>query len=339
MNKTSVKILLVDSDAADARLVEKMLSKPRIIPFELTVSLELGKALPQLVNNSFDVILLDLFLPDSQGLDTLTKIRTACPDTPIVVLSDVNDMNLAVEAVQEGAQDYLPKGHTDSNDLVRSIRYAMERKRMEEELRQTLDMLRKSLNATILVIARTAETKDPYTAGHQRRVANLARTIATEMRIPRDQIDGIRMAGVIHDLGKLTVPAEILSKPGTISAIEFNLVKTHPLVGYEILKDIDFPWPIAQIVLQHHERLDGSGYPSGLSGEHIIIEARILGVADVVEAMSSHRPYRPALGIDMALDEITRNRGILYDSLVVDACLECIARDGLALMQENEAVE
>jgi putative nucleotidyltransferase with HDIG domain len=189
-------------------------------------------------------------------------------------------------------------------------------------LQDSMEKLRKALEGSILAIASTVETRDPYTAGHQQRVAELATAIAKEMGLPDDQIYGIRMGGVIHDLGKISIPAEILSKPGSITEIEFNLIKTHPKVGYDILKAIEFPWPIAQMVLQHHERMDGSGYPSGLSGEAIILEARILGVADVVEAMASHRPYRPARGIDKALKEISKNKGLLYDSNVVDACLK-----------------
>ena len=153
-------------------------------------------------------------------------------------------------------------------------------------------------------------------------MTNLARTIAKEMKLSKDQIDGIRTAGTIHDLGKIGVPAEILNKPVRLTDIEFNLIKIHPLVGYNILKQIEFPWPVAEIVLQHHERLNGSGYPRGLSDEDILLEAKILGVADVVEAMASHRPYRPALGIDEALEEISQNKGVLYDPQVVDTCLK-----------------
>ena len=178
------------------------------------------------------------------------------------------------------------------------------------------------MTGTVQAMAATLETRDPYTAGHQQRVANLARAIAVEMGISEDKIEGIKMAGIIHDIGKIAVPAQILTKPGVLTDLEFNLIKTHAQVGYDILKTIDFPWPIAQMVHQHHERMDGSGYPQGLSGKDILLGARILAVADVVEAMASHRPYRPALGIDKALDEISRNRGVLFDPEVVDACLK-----------------
>jgi len=196
-----------------------------------------------------------------------------------------------------------------------------ERKRAEEELQRSFKKVKKILEETIHAISLVVEMRDPYTAGHQRRVANFACTIAKELGLPKEQIDGIHMAGVIHDIGKIYVPGEILSKPAGLNEAELSLVKNHPRVGYDILKKIEFPWPIAEIVLQHHERIDGSGYPQGLSGEEILLEARILGVADVVEAMSSHRPYRPSLGLDWAFQEISENRGALYDPEVVDACL------------------
>jgi len=196
------------------------------------------------------------------------------------------------------------------------------------ELENTLSELRKALGGTIEAMAMTVETRDPYTAGHQRRVSDLARAIATELEISDDLIQGIRMAGVIHDIGKISVPGEILSKPGRISKNELGIIKEHPKVGHSILKTVDFPWPIAQIVLQHHERMDGSGYPDGLSGKDILLEARIMAVADVVEAMASHRPYRAALGIKIALREITKNRDVLYDPRVVDACLKLFKEKG-----------
>ena len=195
------------------------------------------------------------------------------------------------------------------------------RKEAEEKLKETLEMLRKSLAGTIQAMSLTVETRDPYTAGHQRRVADFARAIATEMGLTADQIEGIRTASAIHDIGKISVPAEILSKPTKLSEIEFSLIKVHSQSGYDILKEIDFPWPVARMVLEHHERMNGSGYPQGLPGDKLLIESRIIAVADVVEAMASYRPYRPGLGIDKALDEISKNKGILYDQEVADACL------------------
>lgn len=205
-----------------------------------------------------------------------------------------------------------------SNTLAGIIQHM----RTERELETSFEKLRKAMRATVQAISRTTEVRDPYTAGHQQRVADLARAIATEMGLPKDRIEGIRVAGVIHDIGKISVPVEILAKPGRLTADEFNIIKTHSQVGYDILKDLEFPWPIAKIVHQHHERIDGSGYPLGLSGGDILQEAKILTVADVVEAICSHRPYRPGLGIDKALAEISEKRGEIYDSEAADACLK-----------------
>ncbi len=202
------------------------------------------------------------------------------------------------------------------------------RENAEAEAQSTLAKLRSAMGGVVQAMALTVERRDPYTAGHQRRVSDLARGVAAEMGLPSHQIDGIRMAGLIHDLGKICVPAEILSKPGQLTEVEHTLIKDHPQVGYEILKGIEFPWPVAQIVLQHHERIDGSGYPAGLAGDDIIIEAKTLAVADVVEAMASHRPYRPTLGRDMALEEISKNRGVKYDPYVVDACVKLLTEKG-----------
>ncbi len=203
-----------------------------------------------------------------------------------------------------------------------------ERKRAEEELRQSFEKLQIALEGTINVLVSAIEMKDPYTAGHQRRVARLACAVAQEMGLPQEQIGGIRMAGLIHDLGKINIPAEILSKPSQLNEFEWGMIKAHSQVGYDILKTIDFPWPVAQIVLQHHERMNGSGYPQGLWGEEIMLEARILAVADVVEAMASFRPYRPLRGLDKALEEISQNGGVLYDPEAVDACLKLFTEKG-----------
>ena len=197
--------------------------------------------------------------------------------------------------------------------LLGIFRDITERRRAEEKLKDMLESLRNALNTTIQVMVSAVEIRDPYTAGHQIRSANLAAAIATEMGLPSEKIEGIRMAGSIHDIGKLSIPAEILSKPTKLSEIEWLLIKEHANKGYEILKDVESPWPLAEIVRQYHERMDGSGYPRNLKGDEICLEARILAVADVVEAMASHRPYRPALGIDAALNEIEKNRGTLYD--------------------------
>ena len=215
--------------------------------------------------------------------------------------------------------------------IISVARDITERKQAEEKLQQTLDSLRNSVGATIQVMVSAVEMIDPYTAGHQIRVADLACAIAAEMGLPRDKIEGIRMAGSIHDIGKLSIPAEILTKPNKLTDIEFSLIKEHSRSGYEMLKDVESHWPLAQIVYQHHERMDGSGYPRNLKGDEILMEARIMAVSDVVEAMASHRPYRPGLGMDAALVEIEKNRGILYDNTVADACLRLFREKGYQL--------
>jgi len=207
----------------------------------------------------------------------------------------------------------------------------IELKKADLKLQDSMEKLRKAMGGIIHVMAMTVETKDPYTAGHQRRVSDLARTIGEEMNLSRHMIDAIRMAGSIHDLGKISVPTEILSKPGKINEFEFGIIKSHPKIGYDLVKGIEFPWPIAKIIYQHHERIDGSGYPEGARDGEILLEAKIIGVADVVEAMASHRPYRPSLGIEMALDEIVRNRNILYDAEVVDTCERLFNKKGYQL--------
>lgn len=230
---------------------------------------------------------------------------------------------------------YLSKGYKHSEndkEFLRAVAVILtgiiERHRAGSKLALTTEKLRNSLGGTIKTLASMVERRDPYTAGHQRRVADLSRAIAIEMNLSNDQIDGLRMASAIHDIGKISVPAELLSMPGKLTDIQFNLIRIHAQTGHEILKDIDFIWPVGRMVLEHHERMNGSGYPQGLSGDKLLIESRIIAVADVVEAMVSHRPYRAGLGIDAALDEIAKNRGTLYDPEVVDACLRIFNEKG-----------
>ena len=203
-----------------------------------------------------------------------------------------------------------------------------DRKQAELKLLDVTERLRRALAGTVQAISMAVEVKDPYTAGHQRRTAELAQSIAVAMGQPEVVVQGVRAAATIHDIGKLSIPAEILSKPTKLTQLEYSLIKGHSEHGYNMLKDIDFPWPVAEIVYQHHERMDGSGYPRGLKGEDILIEVRIISVADVVEAMSSHRPYRPGLGIEAALEEIEKNRGVLYDPEAVDVCLRLFKEEG-----------
>ena len=206
-----------------------------------------------------------------------------------------------------------------------------ELRKTNEALQESYSELQRALEGTIHALAATVEKRDPYTAGHQQRVSNLACAIAREMNLSEETIKGIRLVGFIHDLGKIYVPAEILNKPGQLTDVESTLIRTHTKVGYDILNNIEFPWPIAQVIVQHHERIDGSGYPFGLSGDDILLEAKIIGVADAIEAIASHRPYRPALGLEKALEEVSEKKGILYAPDVVDACLMLFTDKGYHL--------
>jgi putative nucleotidyltransferase with HDIG domain len=228
------------------------------------------------------------------------------------------------------------KGLAEARRELKSINEKLEEKieqktlalaREVAEKERAYGVLKRTLDGTVVALARAVEMKDPYTAGHQMRVGDLASEIARHLGFSQDALEGIRVMGLLHDLGKITIPAEILSKPSALTEYEFLFIKTHSQAGYDILKEIEFPWPVATAVLQHHERLNGSGYPLGLCDDEIIMEAKILAVADVAESMLSHRPYRPALGVEAALEEITRNKGILYAPEAADALVSIFKVD------------
>jgi putative nucleotidyltransferase with HDIG domain len=209
-------------------------------------------------------------------------------------------------------------------DITQQVEY-------DKKIQESMEILSRAMHGTVDVITKTVESRDPYTAGHQKNVADIATEIAKFMGLKRDVVEGVKLAGQIHDLGKIGIPAEILNKPGRISEIEFALIKTHSQIGYDILKNIDFPWPVADIVLQHHEKINGSGYPNGLKGEEILIEAKIIAVADVLEAMASHRPYRAALGLEVAFAELGKHKGTLFDEEIVEACILIFKDKGFRL--------
>jgi len=250
---------------------------------------------------------------------------TGEPHSEIIPLKGGDGQNVGWADVH--AFPWLSKTTGKMKGVIKYIRDITYRVEAEQTVEESLKNLQKALKGTVKALSNTLESKDPYTASHQRRVVQLACALAQELGESPDYIEGIRVMGFLHDLGKIAVPGEILSKPSRLSEYEFDLIKVHPQTGYDILKDIDFPWPVALAVLQHHERLDGSGYPHGLSGHDIIPEAKILAVADVVEAIASHRPYRPALGIDPAMAEISRHQGVLYDPAVVQACVKLFSEN------------
>ena len=221
--------------------------------------------------------------------------------------------------------------HNGRPAVIGLIQDISEKKRAEEQIQLYIEQLKTAFMSTVKVATTLSEMRDPYTTGHERRAAEIAVAIGAELGLDEGRQEGLRVAGHLHDVGKITIPAEILSKPGKLSSIEYQLVQGHAQAGYDVLKEVEFPWPVAQVALQHHERIDGSGYPQGLKGEQILLEARIMAVADVVEAMSSHRPYRPGLGIEAALAEIERGRGSVYDSAVADACFRLFREKGCQL--------
>jgi len=229
----------------------------------------------------------------------------------------------------EDKKDQLVEELQEMHEKVAELEKIVVRdNRLERELQQSDGKLQKLIEGIAYIITKIVEIRDPYLIGHHQRVSKLATAIAQEMKLPQDKIEGVRFASLVHDVGKVNLPTEIVSKPSSLVEVEFNLVKNHPRTGYEILKKVDFPWPIAEIVFQHQEKIDGSGYPRGLKGAEILIEAKILGVANVVEAMSSYKSYRPALSIDESLTEISKYENILFDPEVVNACLRLFREKG-----------
>ena len=274
-----------------------------------------------------DLVLMDIVLEgDMDGIEASAQIRSLY-DIPVVYLTAFADQKTLERAKITEPYGYLLKPF-DDRDLHIAIDIGLYKHRMEKKLRETEERLRKILEDTIRALSSALELRDPYTAGHQKRVSELSCAIASELGLSSEQIDGIRLAGLVHDVGKICVPVEILSWPDKLSENDFELIKAHPQAGYNIVKTINFYYPVDRIVLQHHERIDGSGYPAGLKSEQIILGAKILAVADVVEAIASHRPYRAALGITHALNEISNKSGILFEPDAVEACLRLFKDKG-----------
>lgn len=357
------KILIVDDEEPIRQLLGQLLEMKG---YQCTFAADSLEARQHIDNDNFELVLCDLNMPGESGLQLLQYILTEHPPTAAITVTATEDPEVSATALEMGVYGYIIKPF-GTNEILINVANALRRRQLEidnrihrenleqivqkrtTELRRTVHQLegkekelreresvlqntltsyRQAMEGIIKAMALTVEMRDPYTAGHQRRVVDLVRAIANKMGLSDQQKDGISMAGVIHDVGKIAVPAEILSKPGRITELEYSLIKTHPQVGFDILKSIEFPWPIARIILQHHERLNGSGYPQGLSGGEILLEAKILAVADVVEAMASHRPYRPGLGIDKALEHISDHCDILYDAEVVKACMKVFKENG-----------
>ncbi|HEX8986376.1 MAG TPA: HD domain-containing phosphohydrolase [Rhodocyclaceae bacterium] len=289
----------------------------------LTVA-ENGRAgLEAFKTGSYDVVVTDIKMPEMDGLQMAEHIKSESRDVPIIVITAYSDRDYLIRAIELGVNRYVTKP-IDPDALVEAIYRAVEVRFQQQELDRANQKVRDTLEQTVMAMARAIELRDPYTDGHQKRVAALATAIALDMGLPASRVDGIRLGALIHDVGKIQVPTEILSKPGELRDVERSIVRTHTRAGEELLGGIDFPWPIAQMVLHHHERLDGSGYPDHLTGDQMTLETKILAVADVVEAMCSHRPYRPALPVAAALAELREGSGKRYDSTVVDSCLRVL---------------
>ena len=340
-NSDKSHILIVDDEEGLRKMLQKGL---RSLGYECSIANNAKQGLDVLDAAHVDVVITDIRMPGLSGIEFTRIVKLKYKSDVIVITGYAEDFTYE-EVMEKGASDFIQKPVGIEELGLRMKRVLRERAVLEErnqaveELEEILKKLKRTVEGIVHAMALTVETRDPYTAGHQTAVAGLASAIGNHMGLSRDQIEGISTAGLIHDIGKISVPAEILNKPGKLTDLEFNIIKEHPKVGYEILKRIEFPWPIADIVFQHHERMNGSGYPLGLSGEEILLEARILAAADVVEAMAAHRPYRPGLGIDKALEELSSNRAILYDPNVVDACLAVFKTEDFKLQRKEKSFE
>ncbi len=330
------KVLIVDDELSMRMTLSEFVRREG---YECDVASNAFEALKLFQQNPYDVLITDIMMPRMTGIELMEKIRDIDADCKIIILTGEPTVETAIRAVQSQANDYLAKPVIKDEFVhvvrrnVQDKRFADERKRLikenelyqrhlEEMVAQRTHALVKSMSSTITLISQIVEYRDPYTAGHQRRVGNCSAKIAEWMGLSQDVIDSVRIIGYIHDIGKIVVPSEILSKPGKLSKPEFMLLQSHSQAGYEMLSDVNLPPIIAEAIYQHHERYDGSGYPRKLKGDQISLQAHILMVADVVEAMTSHRPYRPSLGLDVALKEIEDHAGTLFDASVSKACLE-----------------
>lgn len=330
-------IVIVDDHPNNLRVLSGILQQAG---YKVRPALDGEVALKSIEAGPPDLILLDIRMPGMDGYEVCRQLkgRERTREIPVIFISALQDVDDKLAAFQAGGVDYISKPFQMEEVLAR-VRTHLKLYRLQRdlqamaedrarELNRTLESLHESreqyahaLEQTIQAVSLTIEKRDPYTAGHQWRVSRIAAEIAREMGMAPERLEGLRLAAMIHDIGKIYVPVEILNRPGRLSELEFNLIRTHPDVGYEIVRTIRSPWPLAETVRQHHERIDGSGYPQGLKGDDILLEARILAVADVVEAMASHRPYRAALGLDAALAEIRRGYGTIYDAEAAAACL------------------
>ena len=331
--KSGPLVLIVDDNATNIDLLVNTLKDD----YRLGIAKKGSAALEYTRKYHPDLILLDIMMPEMDGYQVCTQLKSdpATNSIPVIFITARSETGDKTKAFEMGAVDYITKPfhaaevkarvHTHITLGEMKTRLESHNAQLEQTIRQKTLEIQEMLEASIHSMALMAEIRDPYTAGHQQRVAQLACAIAAKMGLKERIIEGIHIAGILHDVGKIRVPVSILNRTGTLLSAELEVIKIHPQIGFELLKNIPFPWPCAQMVFQHHERLDGSGYPLGILGQEMLLESRILAVADVMEATSSFRPYRPAQGIDAATNELRRHRGSHYDQDAVDACLELFA--------------
>jgi len=312
--------LVVDDDEAIRRVIRTYLQMRRFSHFGAGNALE---ALQVLVHENIDLVISDIEMRGVSGIDLMQQVRSKYPLVSFIIMTGYAPEYSYEDIIAVGASDFIAKPFSMGELNAKILRISRE-KNIIGQLQQSLNRVNELLENTVGALGSTLEKRDPYTAGHQKRVGHLACAIAQEIGLSAEKIEGLRIAAFVHDIGKISVPTDVLAKPGKLSKAEMDLIRVHSQNGYDILKNIAFPWPIAEIVLQHHERLNGSGYPQGLIGQEILFEAKIIGVADVIEAMSSHRPYRPALDLSMGMKEIYQNKNVLYDEKIVDACIRLL---------------
>lgn len=345
------KILVVD-DEASIRLTLCAFLKNAGYASEAAADAQTASRM--IWENDYDIVVTDIIMPQMNGMELLKKIREKSEAIQVIIMTGEPTVDTAITAVQGGANDYLAKpvskaellravNHADKSKKLYDEKLALERQRQlyQEELESMVaaktSALSNAMQSIISLLATVVEARDPYTAGHQRRVGNLSAAIASKMKMDTTTVELIRICGYIHDIGKIGVPAEILSKPGKLSLLEMQLIKEHSIRGYEMLSGVNLPALIGDAIYQHHERCDGSGYPRGIQHKDILPEAHVIMVADVVEAMISHRPYRPELGLSAALKEIQNNAGVLYDPAVVAACVDLFLEDAYCI-EDSERI-
>ncbi len=310
-------VMIVEDEAIIAKDIKQTLKN---FGYGVTKTAFSGEeAIEQIPISNPDLLIIDIMLNGSlNGIQLASRIQEK-HDIPIIYITAYADDEILKRAKKTEPYGYLIKPF-EERELRTTVEIALYKHRTEKQLRESFEKLKKNLEAAVTALASAVEMRDPYTAGHQRRVAKLACAIAAELDMNDDDMEGVRIAAIIHDIGKIHIPAEILSKPSKLTNVEYEMVKSHSQIGYDIIKSIDFPWPVADYILQHHERINGSGYPQHLVENQMRLGTKILSVADVVEAMLSHRPYRPAHNLETTLEEISVNKGILYEPIIVETC-------------------